>query len=748
MTTCLLRNDDKTVVTGRLPGATSRRSGRRRSPSRKSACESFLRVVLAVALALPGCANQTTRNAELVRGNDPEENTAPNDILHLNPEDLCEDEVSPELGQRPHTIKEDDLHEGNLEPISLDAAIQQALANTKVLRDLGGTILSNPDRVETKHSPSIVESDPRFGVEAALSDFDAHFTASGNFEKNDRVINNIFFGGGTRFFTQDLNVYQTQLSKTAATGTRYYLRNFTDYNSNNAPGNLFYGSWNSNVELEFRHPLLRGGGVDFNRIAGTSGTPGFYNGVLIARVNAKISQHEFELALRDFISNVSNAYWDLYFAYRDLDAKLKARDKSYESWQTLEALSKQQQIPEERVALAEEQYFRFQEDVENSLSGKVFDGTRTFNGTTGGTFRAQGGVLVAERRLRLLIGFPISAPKLLQPCDEPSMAEMVFEFDASAAETVARRPELKRQRLKVQRREMELVASRNFLKPQLDATGRYRYRGFGKDLAGSAGRNSSGDPDLDSAWGNLVAGNFQEWQLGFELDIPLGFRRAHAAVHTAELQLAREKAVLFEQERQVIHDLNNALAELDRAYIVSQTNLNRYRASKKLVENLEKRNKLARNTVDQLDRLLDAHRRLADSESRYFLAKAEYEVAVKNVYFEKGAILEYHNLSIMDTNAEPVAPAPAAARRFENVSPRRSAVTQAEKSPNHPRAMPERANPAAREAGAARSVTSATVNARQSANPTRRRAPASLASDLACRRLAHDLLIPRRTAVS
>ena len=72
--------------------------------------------------------------------------------------------------------------------------------------------------------------------------------------------------------------------------------------------------------------MLQGIGTDFNRIAGPKSVMGVYNGILIARVNTRISQTEFELGLRNFVSNVTNTYWDLYYAYRDLDAKTKARD--------------------------------------------------------------------------------------------------------------------------------------------------------------------------------------------------------------------------------------------------------------------------------------------------------------------------------------------------------------------------------------------------------------------------------------
>jgi outer membrane protein TolC len=601
-----------------------------------------------------GCATPTAERVAVMDDSAPvPQAMADSSLIEAYPEDLQQPVKSAPLGQRPHTIREEDLSPDNYLDMTLAEAVEHALRNTQVLRELGGAILKSPDQMDTKFSPSAIASDPRFGIEAALSAFDPRFSFSGNFEKNDRAFNNIFFGGGTRLFRQDLNVYQTQFSKTAATGTEFFVRNFTDYNANNAPGNQFGSAWNSNVEMQVRQPLLQGNGLEFNRIAGPKATPGAINGVVVARVNTKISQAEFELGLRDFISNVLNAYWDLYYSYRELDARIKARDKSFQTWQKILALAQESgRVSIDRQALAEEQYFRFQEEVENSMSGKQVDGTRTFSGTTGGTFRGSGGMQIAERRLRLLIGFPISEPKLIRPCDEPTMAEIIFDYEAAVGEAISRRAELKRQRLKTEKRELELAASRNFLMPQLDATATYRFRGFGRDLSG-------GDPvngQFASAWGNLMTGNFQEWQVGMELDIPLGFRKGHAAVHTAELNVARERAILFEQERQIIHDVSNSLAEVERAYTVCQTNLNRFRAAKNLVLSLEAGARNARQTVDLLDRLLDAHRRVNDAEARYFLARTEYEIALKNVYFEMGAIFEYYDMHVTDS-IEEAAPA-------------------------------------------------------------------------------------------
>jgi len=590
----------------------------------------------------------------VVRGTADDLVTEETSLLTLQPSELRTEFSEPVVLTR--ILTEEDLAAANCRDLSLDEAVYFALTRSRILRDLGGTVLNNPERVGTKFGPSLTESDPRIGVEAALSEFDARWSTSGNFEKNDRAFNNIFFGGGTRLFQQDLDVFQSQISKTAATGTQYTVRNFTDYNANNAPGNQFGSAWNSNVEMEFRHPLLQHGGVEFNRIAGPRSAPGVIAGVLVARVNSRMSQAEFETALRDYLSNVANAYWDLYFAYRDYEAKSRCL-RSFQP--TVDAIKDNDRVNGDRKALAFEQLYRLEEEVQNALLGRQTEGTRTNNGAPGGSVRGTGGILVAERRLRLLIGLPIADGQILRPSDEPCDTEVCFDFQALVNQAIAARPELRRQRLQIERRQLELRANRNFLMPQLDALGRYRWRGFGRNLAGDSGDNGS----FNSAWSNLLGGDFQDWQLGVELDVPLGFRRAHSAVHHAELNLARERSILIEQERQIVHDLGSALAEADRAFKVCQTATKRQNAARDL-SGFIAANKSRRRSIELLERELDAMRRMADAESRYFLARTELEIAVKNVFFEVGTLPQYLQISTLTNIADS-----DAASRSTGISP-------------------------------------------------------------------------------
>jgi outer membrane protein TolC len=549
---------------------------------------------------------------------------------------------SPNLGAiRPISLTYDTQPEYH--NLTLEETVRTALANSKVFRDLGGVLLRTPASTRTTLDPASFETDPRFGVQAALSNFDATWASSLYYEKNDRALNNVFFGGGTRTLLQDTATFQSQIAKHTPYGTDYAIRHYINYDANNAPGNAFPSAWQANFELSARQSLLKGGGLDFNRIAGASKIPGLYNGVLIARANTDISIADFELAVRDFVADVENTYWDLYFAYRDLDAKIAARNSALQTWRRFAALREIGRIGGEadKEAEAREQFYRFQEDVENALAGRLVDGTRTSNGSNAGTFRASGGVQVVERRLRFLIGLPITDGQLLRPVDEPPRAMIVFDWDLSLGEGLTKRTELRRQKWMVKRREMELLASRNYLLPQLDAVAQYRIRGLGDDLLTVPRGNNT----FDSAYQNLTGGDFQEWQFGGELSFPFGNRQGHAAVRNAEFLLAREQAVLKEQENRVIHDLSNAMAESERAYRIVQTVYNRRIAAKDRLRALEA---AFESDNAPLNLVLDAQRRLLAAESHYYDSLVDYGLSIRNMHFEKGTLLEYLGVALAE----------------------------------------------------------------------------------------------------
>ena len=524
--------------------------------------------------------------------------------------------------------------------ISLEEALAIALQNGTVLKDLGASVLRNPERVLTEYREPLQRLNPQVSVEAALSAFDTQFYAFGNWQNNDRRFNNRFFGGGANAFKQDTNDYVFQLTKRTATGAQFSVRSVTDYDANNATGNLTNSAWQTQLHAEARQPLLQGGGLQFNRIAGPASVPGVYNGVLIAKVNSEMNTAYFQQGVRDYVSNVINAYWDLYFAYRDADAKRDAMLRGEKTWKSYEAQKSSNRKSGVAEALAREQYYRFRGEYQNAIAGKPSMRTQNNNSSAGGSFAGISGVQTSERRLRLILGLPINDGFLLRPSDEPSKARIEFDWDSISAEAVTLRSELHQQRLNINKREMELLAAKNFLMPSLDFVTIYRLRGLDKNLAGN-----------DSAVSDLGSFDLQEYEASLELKLPIGFRQGHLAVQHGKLKVARERAILREQERQIIHDLASMVAECDRAYIQAETNTSRYLAASDALVALETSQEAGMPI--NFDQLLDAQRRVSESQTRYFASLVEYTIATKNVHLEKGTLLRTTDVLLIAESATP-----------------------------------------------------------------------------------------------
>ncbi|HYW78426.1 MAG TPA: TolC family protein, partial [Thermoguttaceae bacterium] len=424
---------------------------------------------------------------------------------------------------RPFSLDNSDPRE--IWDLTLEEAVHFALENSKVMRSIGGQILGPPDalvrapeQIVTVYDPAIIETNPRGGIEAALAAFDAQASASMTWAKNDTPRNSPVFAGAQsifpRTFRQDTGGFQAQISKTAATGGTWTIRHNVNYDLQKDTSRLFISDWNVNLEAEMRQPLLQGAGVQFNRIANPGAIPGFNNGVVIARINTDIALADFEKGVRDLVRDVEIAYWEVYFAYRNLDAVVAGRDSGLRTWR--EVHTKWTVGAEggdaHTEAQSRQQYFLFVNAVEQGLNG----------------------LYAAESKLRYIMGLAATDGRLIRPADEPTTAKVAFDWNESHAEALCRSVELRKQKWTVKRRELEMISAKNYLLPRLDAIARYRWLGMGDDLINP---NNTGNP-FDNAYESMTGGNFQEWTAGLEFSMPIGFRKEMAGVRHAQLNLA------------------------------------------------------------------------------------------------------------------------------------------------------------------------------------------------------------------
>jgi hypothetical protein len=317
-------------------------------------------------------------------------------------------EVAAPAGALGKARKLEELKPQDLQPIALFDVLAIALRYSDVIRNNaqflspGNQILTAPQAVPSVFDPAIADDSVNNGVRgtaAATSDFDSRFSTSLIWSKDDLVQNNLFLSGGLapgNVLVEDGAQFRSRLDQSLLTGGNVALVQEWNYASNNQPNRLFTSAYSGSLGAEFRQPLLAGAGRDFTSVAGPldRGNKGPYavdQGLVIARINRKINELDFEREVQQFVLDVIQAYWDLDLAYREYAAVREVERSLGDT--TIEVQSKFTAglAGSADEAQAEDAQFAAQARTQETLSG----------------------LLVAEMRLRRLMGLPAQQDKVL-----------------------------------------------------------------------------------------------------------------------------------------------------------------------------------------------------------------------------------------------------------------------------------------------------------------------------------------------
>lgn len=512
--------------------------------------------------------------------------------------------------------------------------------------------------------PAITGAD----IESALSRFDARWISSATWTKTDNAIAN----GLGSFQNGDGASVNTGVYKPLPSGGLAGITYSTDYTFLAAPptfGNVatVNPSYRPRLQLLFEQPLLQYFGVEINQISplqpGSLLVPGLRpsgnrtEGILITRLRFDQARAEFERNINFLLLNVEYAYWNLYGAYFTLYSREQGLRYALVSWQV-----NKERYDKGRISIQDLEQTRAQYEL----------------------FRAQritalGRMLDAERQLRGLMGLPLEDGFRILPSDAPVRSAFKPDWPSAENEALSLRPELVLARQDLKFRQLDLIAAKNTLRPDLRFFANYDVNGLGTrldggvDRFGGIGQNNLGQPvgltQPGNALASLTSNRFNTWSMGLRLDIPIGFRDAHAAVRTAKLNLDRSYFQLKDQEdkarrflglqyRQVIQYYEELGAQQAQR-IANANQLNaRFLAFQ------------AGTTAGTIDVLLEAQRNWADSVASEHTAIVNYNNALAGLQFAKGTILNYDNVTI----AEGALPQCVQVRATEHIRERERAL--------------------------------------------------------------------------
>ena len=606
-----------------------------------------------VGAMLPGCSGSDKKLTYL---GDPAPLDYKDHVMEIDHPDL--DEPTPDVvaaTKKPRKIG--DRNRDEIWDLSLAEAMHLALTNSKILRvrgdyrTTGSQVMSNPDNVPTIFDPAIRDSGVLLGgkgVEAALSQFDPVFNTQTVWGSNSTIQNNTITSGGLtkgNVLDADTAQFTTGISKNFAYGANFSIAQNINYQflGPNLPTQLYPSVYTGNVQMQYTQPLWAGAGAEFTRIAGPlntqlQGVSGVNQGVVISRINTDMSVADFEMNVRNTLRDVEETYWDLYLAYRTYDTNVEARNSFLRSWRFAHANKGVGKFSDLDELQSRQAFYQGRAAVEDSLQN----------------------LYSLELQLRRLCGLSSADGRIIRPKDDPTTGEFIADWNMSLAEALTRREELRKQKWNIKSLELQLRAAKSLIHPQLNFISSYQINGFGNNLFNIEGSPTKGPGgvDIESFFATQGAANQTGYTVGFQFNMPLGFRQALSQVRNYELRVAKAKESLANQELEICHELSTTFQNMAWRYQTAQSNYNRWQVAEAQVPGRENRYRTGVPGIDTsvlLQQWLQTRTDAATAEVTFYTSVVEYQKALTDLHFRKGTLLELNSVHLAESTWTPEA---------------------------------------------------------------------------------------------
>jgi outer membrane protein TolC len=514
-------------------------------------------------------------------------------------------------------------------PVSLLEAVQLALDNNEVIPvnveflSTSIPLLNTPQAVASVYDP-VIQATSVAGARgslAATADFVPVLTARSTYGQDSVVQNNLVSAGLPAGGVLESNTGNAQVSlqQRLMTGGSVQISHNVAFDENNVTSNLFPNVYQGQLAVEFNQPLWGGAGDFFTSVAGpvdliSTQTPSVDQGIVITRINENISQNQFQIALRQLVKDVTDVYQDLHLVHRRHEIESRARDAAETIWKRLQAKSDAgtgDGLAAE--AQSEESYYAAEARVKDVAAE----------------------ITLTENRLRRLIGQAPGRGHVLLPSQPVAVDSIVEDWEYSLQTAFSRRPELNETVMTMQSLELQRSAAMSLSKPRLDLVSNIHTNGFGDRPFDESSRG--GPARTDSFAQSLLSAEQTGWFAGVQFSVPLDQRRNRSLQHQLEYQLARSRATLKAQKKEISHELWHAFRSAERWAQLVAENKRRVEAARRQVSALNAAFPTGRVSVDLLVR---AQSTLAIAETEYARAMTEYSKANSEIRFRRGTLLE------------------------------------------------------------------------------------------------------------
>lgn len=464
---------------------------------------------------------------------------------------------------------------------------------------------------------------PKNAIARAFSVFDPLLTANFNAQRSITPTTDVLQGATTLSnLQQPLNLQwqQTLSSGTVLTGAYRFLKT-----SNNNAFASFNPAFNSNADLRFSQPLLRGRGASFTRLP-----------ILLAKARQTGALYNLEDQVLRLLVQAENAYWDVIGARENL------------------------RVQEQALALADASLKRAQRELElGALSAlEIYQPQATYARAEIFVTQARYRLQQVEDTLRRQISVDLDPdlrklPIVLTESVLPPTNTQPFDRESIVSDALRARPDLKvfQNNLSVDDYNIKLTA--NALKPDVSLTGVYTMQGRGGPQTrrsvvigpgGTTGTLLQVIPGgFGDAWSQMWGFGFPVYGGGLTMRLPIKDRRAVADYADATVQKRLDSLRVRQTEQQIRTEVLNAISQVENSR--ASVDLAKIAAdlAQKRVEADQKRYDLGTIT---LFFLLDSQNSLTQAQSELVNNSVQYRRNLLNLLQRSGSLLQERGITL------------------------------------------------------------------------------------------------------
>lgn len=361
-------------------------------------------------------------------------------------------------------------------------------------------------------------------------------------------------------------------------------------------------TYGGDLTFSYAQPLLR----NFGRIATE-------RGILLAKLDDRISRETFELQVTQTIQDVVNAYWNLVGAREQLA------------------------VAEESLALAREfhERNRIQVEVGTLAPLELVQSEAAIAERDEDIIRSQAALGDAADELRRLLNLPPGQlwDLPINATTEPETEER-FAVDVEEAVRTAfeERPELQQQQFQLEQNQINAAYFRNQKRPRLD-------------LAVNYGPSAGSQESLSDVYSELFGLDLTGWSTSLVFAYPLQNRSARAQSAVADLSVDRAETEVEILMDQIRTEVRQAARRVDTA----AKQIEAARASVRFQErNLDAERKRYENGMSTSFEITQIQEDLTLARSREVNATIAYRTALTAYYRATGTLLEQQGIELVD----------------------------------------------------------------------------------------------------